>query len=99
MIYFFICHIGPLSRNNMVDTIMIPDSRSPLLLRSALLISHIINGKRTQKIISYFIGVFVCLFLASIIQHNSIYMHVFFIDFFQSDFYNKLVKILSLYGK
>ena len=64
MIYFFICHIGPLSRNNMVDTIMIPDSRSPLLLRSALLISHIINGKRTQKIISYFIGVFVCLFHA-----------------------------------
>ena len=39
------------------------------------------------------------LFFASIIQHNSIYMHVFFIDFFQSDFYNKLVKILSLYGK
>ena len=33
------------------------------------------------------------LFFASIIQHNSIYMHVFFIDFFQSDFYNKLVKI------
>ena len=39
------------------------------------------------------------LFFASIIQHNSIYMHVFFIDFFQSDFYNELVKILSLYGK
>ena len=38
-------------------------------------------------------------FFVSIIQHNSIYMHVFFIDFFQSDFYNELVKILSLYGK
>ena len=97
MIHSSLKHITPLSANNMMDQIVIPDSGAPLITRMAFFITGIVYRQRIQEFVSSIIFIFVCICHIPLLCFRNHLTIRLFLFFFQYNVYKAKKQHFSIY--